>query len=247
MLKITPSPLLRPPGLVIFDCDGVLVDTEGPSNHILTMILQDLGLEVDEPTVASVTTGLTMTAIRDWAADLLGRPLPADFIDTVYAQTYETFRAGVEAVPGVMAAVDAVQATGTPTCVASSGALEKMAITLGGTGLLPRFEGRLFSARQVARGKPHPDVFLFAADQMGFAPADAVVIEDSVPGVNGAIAAGMKVFAYAAPGCENTGHGPGALADAGGVVFQDMALLPELLALSKKKLAKKLAKKTERV
>jgi len=232
MLKITPSPLLRPPGLVIFDCDGVLVDTEGPSNHILTVILQDLGLEVDEPTVARVTTGLTMTAVRDWAAEMLGRPLPEDFIDTVYAHTYKTFRAGVDAIPGVMAAVDAVQATGTLTCVASSGALEKMAITLGGTGLLSRFEGRLFSAKQVARGKPHPDVFLFAAEQMGFLPADAVVIEDSVPGVTGAVAAGMKVFAYAAPGCEHTGHGPETLADAGAVVFRDMALLPELLALT---------------
>lgn len=225
-------PLVQPPGLVIFDCDGVLVDTEGPSNHVLTRALQRHGLEVDELTVVRATTGLTMAAVRAWAEDLLGRPLPPAFIDDVQAETYEVFRRGLKAVPGVAKAVDAVRAAGIPTCVASSGAPDKMHLTLGLTGLLERFEGRLFSAKQVARGKPHPDVFLFAAAQMGVAPGQALVIEDSVPGVSGAVAAGMNVLAYAAPGCETTGHGPETLAAAGGVVFRDMAQLPGLLALT---------------
>jgi beta-phosphoglucomutase-like phosphatase (HAD superfamily) len=107
-----------------------------------------------------------------------------------------------------------------------------MEFTLEKTGLLEFFKDRLYSARQVARGKPHPDVFLLAAREMGVAPQDCVVVEDSVPGVQGAVAAGMTVFAYAAPGLEEVGHGPEHLAAEGGRVFRDMAELRALLALS---------------
>jgi len=224
--------LVQPPGLVIFDCDGVLVDTEGPSNRILTRALQREGLDVDLQTVVRDNVGRSMASVRVWAEDLLGRALPPSFIDDVQAETFEAFRAGLEPIPGVGRAIDAVQASGMPICVASSGAVEKMQLTLGLTGLLDRFNGRLYSATMVKRGKPHPDIFLHAAAEMGCAPADAVVIEDSLPGITGAVAAGMQVLAYAAPGCEDIGHGPETLAEAGGLVFRDMAELAMLLGLN---------------
>jgi len=232
MSNTEPQPLVQPPALVIFDCDGVLVDSEVPANRILTRALQREGLDVDLQTVVRDNVGRSMASVRVWAENLLGRALPETFIDDVQAETFDAFRAGLDAIPGVAAAIDAVQAANIPTCVASSGAVEKMQLTLGLTGLLDRFDGRLYSARMVARGKPHPDVFLYAAAQMGFAPADAVVIEDSLPGITGAVAAGMTVLAYAAPGCEDIGHGPDALAEAGGIVFRDMARLADLLALN---------------
>mgnify|MGYP002634254769 CR=1 FL=1 len=231
MSETKPQPLVQPPGLVIFDCDGVLVDTEGLSNRILTRALQREGLDVDLQTVIRDNVGRSMASVRVWAEDLLGRALPPSFIDDVQAETFAAFRAGLEPIPGVAGAIDAVQAAGMPTCVASSGAVEKMQLTLGLTGLLDRFNGRLYSATMVKRGKPHPDIFLHAAAEMGCAPADAVVIEDSLPGVTGGVAAGMKVFAYAAPGCEDIGHGPEVLSAAGGIVFRDMAELPERLGL----------------
>lgn len=232
MNEVTCQPLDAPPALVIFDCDGVLVNSEGPANRVLAQALVREGLDVDVTEVARVTTGLTLAAVVNWAEESLGRTLSADFLDRVRAETIAAFEAELHAVPGVHEVVAAAAAAGLPHCVASSGSPEKMEFTLEKTGLLEFFKDRLYSARQVARGKPHPDVFLLAAREMGVAPQDCVVVEDSVPGVQGAVAAGMTVFAYAAPGLEEVGHGPEHLAAEGGRVFRDMAELRALLALS---------------
>ncbi len=112
-----------------------------------------------------------------------------------------------------------------PMCVASSGPHHKMAVTLRATGLWERFEGRIFSATEVAHGKPAPDLFLHAARAMGFDPASTAVVEDSVPGVQAARAAGMRALAFAG----DSDPGAGALAAAGGEVFDDMAALPAML------------------
>ena len=219
------------PELVIFDCDGVLVDSEGPANRILVNALRREGLDVDEAEVAKATTGITLAAVVTWAEDLLGKTLPPDFLDRLRIETYAVFKSELTAVSGVTRAVDAVQASGVKTCVASSGSIDKMNLTLGLTGLLDRFQGRLFSAKQVEHGKPHPDVFLFAAREMGVAPAAAFVVEDSLPGVQAAVAAGMTVFAYAAPELEEIGHGPEELAAAGGHVFRWMGELPDIIGI----------------
>jgi len=158
------------PELVIFDCDGVLVDSEGPANRILAKALRREGLDVDEAEVAKATTGITLAAVVAWAEGLLGKPLPSDFLDRLRVETYAAFKSELTAVSGVARAVDAVQASGVKTCVASSGSIEKMNLTLGLTGLLDKFQSRLFSAKQVEHGKPHPDVFLLAAREMGVAP-----------------------------------------------------------------------------
>ena len=149
----------------------------------------------------------------------LGRPLPADFAERLQAETFEAFRHGLRPVPGILEALERIP---DPVCVASSGELTKMRFMLGLTGLLSNFEGRMFSATQVARGKPHPDLFLFAAREMSVPPQACVVVEDSEPGVCAARAAGMEVFGYAAR------SDPERLTAAGARVFREMSQLPTL-------------------
>lgn len=213
------------PSLVIFDCDGVLVDSEGIANRTLAAAVTDLGLAMTEADSRREFVGLSMTSVMARIETLTGKPLPADWLPALQARTYDRFRAGLQAVPGVRAAVEAVQAAGIATCVASSGTPDKIELTLGLTGLAPLFAGRIFSAVEVARGKPAPDLFLHAAARMGFVPAQAVVVEDSVPGVTGAVAAGMRALGLARETDARL------LAAAGAETFTDMAALPRLLGL----------------
>ncbi|MBT3702224.1 MAG: HAD family hydrolase [Alphaproteobacteria bacterium] len=221
------------PELVIFDCDGVLVDSEGLANRVLCETLNGMGLNLSPLEVAKVTTGMFMTDVVAWAEGQLGRSLPDDFVADLREADRIAFEKELQPVPGIVTALDEIATANIPVCVGSSGPLEKMDTTLAITGLLPRFEGRYFSAHQVGKGKPAPDVFLFAAENMAVSPDKCVVVEDSVPGVQAAVAAGMDVFAYAAPGSEALGHGPETLAAAGGRVFRDMLDLPGLLGLSR--------------
>ncbi len=206
--------------LVIFDCDGVLVDSEPIANRVLAAALNEIGLGHDAAATERATRGLSMASVVDWAEAELGRALPDDFLGAVQARTFAAFRAGLDAVPGVAAALERIRL---PVCVASSGEVEKVELTLGLTGLLPRFEGRIFSATQVPRGKPHPDLFLHAARTLGAPPPACAVVEDSLPGVEAGRAAGMTVLAYAQE------PEAGRLAAAGARVFADMAELPALL------------------
>jgi len=207
--------------LIIFDCDGVLVDSEPLANRVLAEALQAIGLEMGYEEVCRTFIGLSMAQCMEIVERRLGRPAPEDFVERLQARTYEAFRAGLRPVRGVARALQRIEI---PVCVASSGEHEKMRLSLGLTGLLERFEGRLFSATEVPRGKPHPDLFLHAARTLGARPAACAVIEDSEPGVRAARAAGMTALGYA-------GEGKGAgLAAAGARVFHDMEELPRLLA-----------------
>ncbi len=212
--------------LIVFDCDGVLVDSEPIANRVMAGAITALGWPLNTAECTAHFKGHHFDTIIAALEDRLGRPVPADWLANVRAATDAAFERELEAVPGVIAALDAVAESGLATCVASQGPLEKMAVSLGVTGLKARFEGRVFSADQVARGKPHPDLFLFAAEAMGVAPGSCVVIEDSPLGVTGARAAGMAVLGFAA-------DGDGAeLAAAGAKLFHDMAELPGLLGLA---------------
>jgi len=206
--------------LVIFDCDGVLVDSEPLANRIFAGALREIGLEIGLEEVCRTFIGLSMSRCVEIVEQRLGRPVPADFVDRLQDATFDAFRAGLQPVPGVIAALKRIDA---PVCVASSGEHEKMRLTLGLTGLLPRFEGRMFSATEVARGKPDADLFLYAASRLGARPERCAVVEDSLPGVQAARAARMTAFGYAgrADGDE--------LAAAGATVFGEMEKLPELL------------------
>jgi HAD superfamily hydrolase (TIGR01509 family) len=154
-------------------------------------------------------------------AQLLGRPVPPEFEEDLRCRTLEVFRKELRATRGIEEVLDRIRI---PMCVASSGDHEKMRATLGITGLLPRFEARLFSATQVAHGKPAPDVYLFAASRCGAEPSACAVIEDSPVGVQAGVAAGMRVLGYA-------GHGGAEpLSSAGAyVTFDDMRDLPRLI------------------
>lgn len=212
--------------LVIFDCDGVLVDSEPLACASFSRAIKAEGLDWSVEETMRRVMGLSLKTSLEICEAELGRKLPVDFLEKMQAVTYQTFRdAPLQAVPGVKDAVTALQAAGLDTCVASSGAPEKMRFTLGLTGLWDLFDGRIFSASQVSRGKPFPDLFLHAAISMNVQPFDCVVVEDSVPGVQAARAAGMKPLAYAGESYADRD----ALRQAGGKVFDDMKRLPGLV------------------
>jgi HAD superfamily hydrolase (TIGR01509 family) len=206
---------------VIFDCDGVLVDTEPIANRVLAGLLTEAGLPTTVEDSMRDYKGRAMRSVLALATERLGASLPPDIADRYYAEVEAVFARELEPVPGVVAALDRIAL---PSCVASSGPHHKMAVTLRTTGLWERFDGRIFSASEVVAGKPAPDLFLHAARQMGFDPATTAVVEDSVPGVEAACAAGMRALAFA------RGTAAGLLAAAGGQTFTDMAELPDLLA-----------------
>ena len=213
------------PELIVFDCDGVLVDSEIICNRVMADAITALGWPLSTTDCLARFKGHHFDTIIADIEDRLGRPVPADWLPSVREGTNAAFERELEVVPGVIEVLDAVADAGLATCVASQGPLEKMAVSLGVTGLRDRFEGRVFSAYQVARGKPHPDLFLFAAETLGFAPERCAVIEDSALGVTAARAAGMGVLGFAP-------EGDGAeLAAAGAELFRDMAELPGLLGL----------------
>jgi HAD superfamily hydrolase (TIGR01509 family) len=207
--------------LVIFDCDGVLVDSEPIANRVLAETLSSAGYPCTFAESVERFVGHNLESIMIMVEAERGQELPPDFARRVQAETFEAFRRKLRPVPEIGTALDRITH---PVCVASSGTIEKMTLTLGLTGLMPYFDGRLFSARSVPRGKPHPDLFLYAAHHTGVAPAACVVVEDSIPGTR----AGMRVLGYA--GGTHVGRDHGArLAAAGAEVFTDMAALPALI------------------
>jgi HAD superfamily hydrolase (TIGR01509 family) len=207
--------------LVIFDCDGVLVDSEPIANRVFARALAELGLHLSDAEMFDHFIGRSMSYCLDLVERLLGRPAPENFLADLQARTFAEFAIELRPMPYIEAALDEITV---PCCVASSGDHVKMRTTLGITGLLPRFEGRLFSVTQVAHAKPAPDVYLYAAEQMGVEPAACVVVEDTPPGVQAGAAAGMTVLGYCA-------HTPATKLRAAGahVTFDDMRLLPQLL------------------
>ncbi len=213
------------PQLIVFDCDGVLVDSEPIANRVMAEAIAALGWPLSTADCTARFKGHHFDTVIAAVEDRLGRPAPEAWRRDLRAATAAAFERELQAVAGVVAALDAVAASGLATCVASQGPLEKMAVSLGVTGLWARFEGRIFSAYQVARGKPHPDLFLFAAAAMGVAPRDCVVIEDNPLGITAAKVAGMDVLGFAP---EDDGAD---LAAAGARLFRDMAELPDLLGL----------------
>ena len=212
-------------GLVVFDCDGVLVDTEPIDSDVISVLLNELGLNIDPAEVGRRTTGLSDLEIWVEFEGDLGRPIPEAFIVHHEAMINERFKQRLLPMPGVVDAVRRVMDAGIPVCVASNGYLKKMSVTLGVTGLAAYFGDHVFSKTQVDRGKPAPDLFLYAAERMGVPAAQCVVIEDSLPGVQAALAAGMEVFGYCPKG--DIWH----LGELGIPTFDDMAKLPALLGV----------------
>jgi HAD superfamily hydrolase (TIGR01509 family) len=207
--------------LVIFDCDGVLVDSERITNQVFADMLNELGLPVTLEDMFEQFVGRSMSQCLDLITEMLCAQPPEDFVDNYRRRTTSALLSKLTAVPGIETALDKIRLR---YCVASNGDHDKMRTTLGITGLLPRFEGQLYSVTEVEKGKPHPDVFLYAAHKQAVTPSSCVVIEDTPTGVKAGIAAGMTVYGYAAltPASrllEAGAHG----------TFDDMALLPSLI------------------
>ena len=213
----------HPFDLVIFDCDGVLVDSERLSTALDVELLASLGWPITQREVIDRWVGRTDAEMRAEIGEHLGRDIGSEW--EAFAERYvATFAERLQPIPGVAGAVDAIHAAGYPTCVASSGDLAKIRRNLATTGLLDRFDDRLVSADDVERGKPAPDLFLFAARRFGTDPGRAAVVEDSRAGVAAGVAAGMRVFAYA--GSVTPAE---QLEAPRTTVFHDMAELPGLI------------------
>lgn len=204
--------------LVVFDCDGVLVDTEVIMQRVDLDMVPRLGWPITLEEVHEHFLGRKSVQVVAAIEDRLGTPVPDGWADERRSAYRAACASDLRAVPGVIEAVAAIHERGVLTCVASSGSHQAIRHSLGLTGLWPTFEGRVFSAHDVARPKPAPDVFLHAAATLGMEPSSCVVVEDSPVGVRAAKAAGMRVIGYA-------GRTPEVLLDGADEVIREMAAL----------------------
>lgn len=203
---------------MIFDCDGVLVDTEPIHDRIFAEMVTAIGPAMTADEINLRFRGLSVSIAM--IEQLLGQSVPTDFVATYEERVAASYQEELRLIPGVVEAIDQIAH---PLCVASSGRLERVELILDMMGIADRFHGNVFSGQKVERGKPAPDLFLWAADAMGADPRRCAVIEDSIFGVQAGVAAGMKVFGYA-------GDVDGELLGReGAAVFHDMRELPELL------------------
>lgn len=215
---MTPSPLR----LVIFDCDGVLVDSEGPSARVTAREVSLLGWPITAAEAMTRFIGLRLSDLPALVTAHTGQPVPLGWVEHVRRCLIDTLANELEAMPGAAAALQATTALGLPYRIASNSSHEEMAVKFARTGLASLVAGRVHSARDVAAGKPAPDVFLAAAAAEGVAPQACIVVEDSLPGTRGALAAGMACIGL-------DPHGAGeALRAAGGYPIQALSELPAL-------------------
>ncbi|MBB4713474.1 HAD superfamily hydrolase (TIGR01509 family) [Streptomyces luteogriseus] len=185
--------------LVIFDNDGVLVDSEPISNRLLAAYLTELGHPTSYEESIRDYMGSAMHRIHELVLERTGQRLPEDFDDVFHTRVFTAFEQELVAVDGASEVLEKLAADGVPYCVASSGSHERIRVGHRTTGLDRWFdEGRIFSSQDVGRGKPAPDLFLYAAERMGVAPERCVVVEDSPLGVRAAVAAGMDVYGFTA-------------------------------------------------
>jgi HAD superfamily hydrolase (TIGR01509 family) len=212
----------NPPALVIFDCDGVLIDSEPIANRVWQEELRTLGIDLPLGQVMERFVGRTRDGCLAIAQEMTGRALPEGFGARWDEHLFEALGREVRPVAGIEAVLRALPV---PYCVASNGTPHRMRMALEAAGLLPLVDGRLFTASEVARPKPAPDLFLHAAARMGSNASQTAVVEDTPTGVRAAVAAGMRALAYAGAAHAD----PGALEAAGAEVFRRMDELAERL------------------
>ena len=208
--------------LIVFDCDGVLVDSERLMQDIDTQMITALGWPITRTEILNEHLGRSEATVTANIERHLGHPVPETFVEDRRAAHAAAFRTGLSEVPGVSQVLRQLHEAGYASCVASSGTHERIRRTLDTTNLRALFGERIFSSEDVRRGKPAPDLFLHAASTMGYAVDRCVVIEDSPPGVSGARAAGMAVIGY----CEVT---PPAALSAADELITCMGDLPDAI------------------
>ena len=207
---------------IIFDSDGVLVDSETLSAKVFQEMAMELGFELDFETAVERFAGTSMKENLQFIQENIQGPLPVDFEKEFRERTYKVFKTDLKAVNGI---ADLIEKLGIPFCVASSGPVEKIRLNLGLVNLLDHFENKIYSSYDIGSWKPDPGIFLHAAKRMGFEPEECAVIEDSASGIRAAIAGGFKVYALANEKKKKTFEQEGA------IVFDNMKELEKLLAL----------------
>lgn len=200
---------------IIYDFDGVIADSEMLANIVVAEHMTALGVSTTAEQAIKRYTGKRWADCVALIEEDVGEALPLHFVDDVKAATFERFRAELQAVPGAIRFIR--QFRFLPYCIASSSAPDRLDICLDVLGLAEEFAGAVFSAEEVERGKPAPDLFLHAADRMGVEPARCLVVEDSIAGVEAGVAAGMIVVGLCAGAHSDAGHGQ-RLRDAGAVM-----------------------------
>ncbi|MBC9878096.1 HAD family hydrolase [Bradyrhizobium sp. INPA01-394B] len=215
-----------PIDLIIFDCDGVLVDSEVISCQAHADVLTRHGYPITAEQVSARFLGRATKQANLEIESELGRKLPEAYHGDLQDELFRAFEADLEAIRGIHDVLDVVTQA---VCVASSGSHERMRVSLGCTSLYERFALNIFSSSQVANGKPAPDLFLFAAREMGVSPERCVVVEDSLAGIAGARAAGMKVFGFYGGSHCGAGHAETLRQAGADLTFADMHQLPELV------------------
>ncbi|PQV47239.1 HAD superfamily hydrolase (TIGR01509 family) [Jejuia pallidilutea] len=178
---------------VIFDCDGVLIDSEPIAIGVLVEMANHLGANMDFNTALIELKGKSFNSCTHLISKCIGKPLPVNFESDYRINTFEAFREKIKPIKGVKSVVENLDI---PFCTASSGPENKIRLNLEVTGLLPYFEGNIFSCYAIKKWKPEPDIFLWAAKTMGFKPSECLVIEDSVSGATAAKLGGFDVFGY---------------------------------------------------
>lgn len=207
---------------IIFDSDGVLVDSEAISAKVFQEMAVELGVDLDYETALDRFAGTSMKDNKQFVESHITGALPADFEQEFRERTYKAYRTDLRAVPGIHELIEKLQV---PFCVASSGPVEKIRLNLGLVGLLDQFEGKIFSCYDIGSWKPEPEIYVHAAREMGFEPEECAVIEDSDSGVRAAVAGGFPVYV-------RTGQKKKASFEKlGAVPFQEMKELEELLDL----------------
>jgi len=216
--------LMVKPGLVIFDCDGVLVDSMDAAFSVSRDMAAELGITLTFDAHERYFGIRDSDMFKD-LADRHGTTLPDRFLNRVEARKVALYRKGVPMITGALQAVRRITEAAVPLCVASSATLERTRLKLAPVGLLDFFGDYVFTGYDVPKGKPAPDLFLLAAATMGVASEDCIVIEDAAAGVQAAIAAGMQVLGYAPKGDRQ------GLSDMGADVFVSMAEVPGLIGV----------------
>ena len=205
---------------IIFDCDGVLVDSESISAKVFREMASELGCNLDFETVRKQITGTSMKENLKFFADCVGHALPDDFEMEFRRRSYEAFKTELKPVKGIHSLLEKITV---PYCTASSGPKKKIRLNLTTTNLIDKFDGNIFSSYDIGSWKPEPGIYLHAAKQMGFQPNECAVIEDSLTGVKAAKAGGFDVFGFTQKGNEEPYE------ELGATVFFDMSELDELL------------------
>ncbi|MFP6734250.1 MAG: HAD family hydrolase [Rhodospirillales bacterium] len=217
------------PGLIIFDCDGVLIDSEPLACRALSAVLAGEGVSMSAEEVNAELVGISLKGVTEFVQERYRVTLGPEFWERHLQTTLDLFRAELKPIDYVPQMLDEI---GGPICVASSGRMARLRPALEMTGLYDRFQPHIYNAEMVAKPKPAPDLFLFAAGRMGVAPEDCLVIEDSGAGVTAARAAGMTVIGFTGGGHSRPGHGDALLGGGAERVFGHMRELPGILRAS---------------